>query len=201
MSKREDVKEKILKRALVHVPFDGWTKTVLELAAEEEGLERSYSWRLFPRGPIDAVEFWSQSLDKEMLKHLPPPSELRTTEKITLATKKRISLLTSHKEAARKTARFLAKPQNAGDATRLLYNTVSEIWYYAGDTSTDYNFYTKRALLAIVYSSTLLYWLKDDSEDHEKSWIFLNRRIDNVLKIPLITQKVKNTFCFWKKHG
>lgn len=201
MTKREDMKESILKRALFHVPFDGWTKSVLEQAAEEEGLDKSYSWRLFPRGPIDAIELWSQNLDKEMLNHLPSPDELRTTEKITLATKKRISLLTSHKETARKTARFLAKPQNVSDATRLLYNTVSEIWYYAGDTSTDYNFYTKRALLTIVYSSTLLYWLKDDSEDHEKSWIFLKRRIDNVLKIPTITQKVKNTFCFWRRHG
>lgn len=36
---------------------------------------------------------------------------------------------------------------------------VDDIWYWAGDRSTDFNWYTKRALLAGIYTSTgLLIW-------------------------------------------
>ncbi len=62
---------------------------------------------------------------------------------------------------------------------KLLYRTVDAIWYAAGDTSTDFNFYTKRATLAGVYSSTR-HWLNDRSEGSEATWGFLDRRIDNV---------------------
>ena len=57
------------------------------------------------------------------------------------------------------------------------------MWYAAGDTSTDFNFYTKRATLAGVYSSTLLYWLNDRSPGSEATWGFLDRRIDDVMRI------------------
>ena len=65
---------------------------------------------------------------------------------------------------------------------RLLYKTVDAMWYAAGDTSTDFNFYTKRATLAGVYSSTLLYWLNDRSEGNEATWSFLDRRIEDVMR-------------------
>jgi ubiquinone biosynthesis protein COQ9 len=69
-------------------------------------------------------------------------------------------------------------------AAECLYRTVDAIWYAAGDTATDFNFYTKRGLLAAVYSSTLLYWLDDTSEDSAKTWAFLDRRIAEVMKVP-----------------
>src|SRR3546814_8607904 len=74
-------------------------------------------------------------------------------------------------------------PQNGPLAAKLLYRTVDAIWYACGDTATDYNFYTKRALLAGVYSSTLLYWLNDRSEGFAATWAFLDRRIGEVLKV------------------
>ncbi len=198
METRDEIKENLLKRALLHVPFDGWSKNVLELAAVEAGVDASYSWRLFPHGPIDAIAYWSQQLDQDMLTALPSPEGLKVREKIALATKTRITLLIPYRETANKTARYLALPQHVTQATRMLYKTVNEIWYYAGDTSTDYNFYTKRGLLALVYSTTFLYWLKDDSEDFEKTWDFLDRRIEEVLKLP---QKIKSKLFFWRKHG
>ena len=74
-------------------------------------------------------------------------------------------------------------PLNAALGLKLLYRTVDAMWYAAGDTSTDFNFYTKRATLAGVYSSTLLYWLNDRSPGSEATWSFLDRRIDDVMKI------------------
>lgn len=190
MDDRDKIKERVIKRALIHVPFDGWSQAVLERATVEAELDPSYAWRLFPRGPLDAVSLWSHLLDREMEQNLPSDSDLRIRDKITLAVQTRLSLLTPYREAARKTATFLSLPHHLTTASRLVYRTVNDIWYYAGDTSTDYNFYTKRALLAWVYSSTFVYWLQDDSEQCEKTWRFLDRRIEEVLGLPQLPKKI-----------
>lgn len=201
MDGRDEIKEKIIKRALTHVPFDGWSQDVLERAAREEGLDSSFGWRLFPQGTLEAVAFWSHLLDQKMLEALPDPEGLRVREKITLAVKTRLTLLIPYREAARKTATFLSLPHHMGKASHLLYKTVNEMWYYAGDTSTDYNFYTKRALLGWVYSSTFLYWLRDHSEGFENTWRFLDRRIEEVLTLPTLPKKIVQRFCPWKRNG
>jgi len=198
---REDLKAKILERALIHVPFEGWSQEVLERAASETKGDSSYGWRLFPKGPLEAISFWSHLLDQQMLASLPSPENKRVRERIALGVKMRLTLLIHYREAARKTARYLAHPSHVGEATRLLYQTVNEIWYYAGDTSTDYNFYTKRGLLAWVYSLTFFYWLQDKSEGFEKTWAFLDHRIEEVLKIPTIPQRIVRSLFPWRRHG
>lgn len=190
MPKRDELKQQLLKRALVHVPFEGWSQAVLDQAALDVAGEASYGWRLFPKGPLEVISYWNAGLDQEMLAHLPSPEDHRVRDRVALAVKTRLQLLLPTREAARKTMTYLARPQNLGEATRLLYKTVNEIWYYAGDTSTDYNFYTKRGLLALVYSSTFLYWLRDDSEGCEATWTFLERRIEEVLKWPQVPKKL-----------
>lgn len=196
MEEREDLKRKILDRALLHVPFESWSAGLLERAAVEVGLDSSYGWRLFPKGPLEAVSLWGHLLDQNMLAALPSPHDMRVRDRISLSVKTRLNLLIPHREAALKTTFYLARPSHLGEATRLLYQTVNEIWYYAGDTSTDYNFYTKRALLAWVYSSTFVYWLRDTSDDYEKTWAFLDRRIGEVLNFPKMFQ-----FPWKKRHG
>jgi ubiquinone biosynthesis protein COQ9 len=201
MESRDLMKQKLLMRALVHVPFDGWSQALLEQAATEIDVDSSYGWRLFPKGPLEAVAYWSDLLDQEMLKALPSAEGLKVREKVALGVKARLNLLIPHREAARKTATYLAYPLHMGDASRLLYQTVNAIWYYAGDTSTDYNFYTKRGLLTWVYSSTFLYWLRDYSEGYRDTEAFLDRRIDEVLSLPKIPQKIAQTFFPWRRCG
>src|SRR4029077_14179482 len=96
------------------------------------------------------------------------------------------------REAARRALALLALPLNAGLGLKLLYRTVDAMWYAAGDTSADFNFYTKRAILAGVYSSTLLYWLNDRAEGSEATWSFLDRRIDDVMKFEKFKDRVRN---------
>lgn len=201
MSKREKLKQQILKRALVHVSFEGWSQAALEQAAFDVTGDASYGWRLFPKGPLEAVAYWSALLDQEMIASLPAPKTYRVRERVTLAVKTRLQLLEPTKEAARKTTAYLALPQNMPEASRLLYGTVNEIWYYAGDTATDYNFYIKRGLLAWVYSATFLYWLRDKSDEYEATWVFLGRRIDEVLKVPQLPKILMERLFFWKRHG
>src|SRR5262249_29964062 len=85
-------------------------------------------------------------------------------------------------ESVRRGLAMLALPFNGTLGLRLLYRAVDAIWYGVGDTSTDFNFYTKRATLAGVFSSTLLYWLNDRSEGNDATWSFLDRRIDDVMR-------------------
>jgi ubiquinone biosynthesis protein COQ9 len=91
----------------------------------------------------------------------------------------------------RRALSFLALPQHAALGARLLYRTVDTIWYAVGDRSTDFNFYTKRALLAAVYGATLLYWLDDRSDGFADSWGFLERRLDNVMGIPKLSARLR----------
>jgi ubiquinone biosynthesis protein COQ9 len=68
---------------------------------------------------------------------------------------------------------------------------VDALWYAAGDASSDFSFYTKRATLAAIYSATLLYWLEDGSEDFADSWDFLGRRVADALKIPKLRKEAR----------
>ena len=117
---------------------------------------------------------------------------MKVREKIAFAVRTRLEQATPHKEAVRRALGILALPGNSGLATRSLYRTCDEIWYACGDRSTDFNFYTKRGLLAAVYTSTMLFWLDDESADHEATWAFLGRRIENVMQIPKLQSRLGN---------
>jgi len=117
---------------------------------------------------------------------------LKMRERIKGAVRIRLERHAGQREAVRRALALLSLPFNAGLALKLLYKTVDAMWYAAGDTSTDFNFYTKRATLAGVYSSTLLYWLNDRSPGSEATWGFLDRRIDDVMKIEKLKARVKS---------
>lgn len=195
MDNRHELKVSVIEEAMKLVAFEGWSKDLLSQAAAQKGLDPSYGWRLFPNGVREAIVFWNTVMDERMVATLPSPDLMRVRDRIALGVKTRLMLLEAYREGEGKTARFLMNPLYVKDAAQILYRTVNEIWFYAGDSSTDYNFYTKRGLLAWVYSTTFLYWLKDTSEAYEKTWDFLNRRIEEVLALP-------HFFKFpWKRHG
>jgi ubiquinone biosynthesis protein COQ9 len=117
---------------------------------------------------------------------------LKIRDRIKSAVRLRLERHAGPREAARRALSTLSMPLNAGLALKLLYKTVDAMWYAAGDTSTDFNFYTKRATLAGVYSSTLLYWLNDRSPGAEATWAFLDRRIDDVMKFEKLKGQVRS---------
>ncbi len=111
------------------------------------------------------------------------PAGLKVRERVTLAVRTRLLQQAAHREALRAMASFLAMPAHVGLASRCLWRTVDTMWRAIGDTSTDYNYYTKRALLAGVYGSTVLVWLDDSSEGFADTFAFLDRRIGDVMAI------------------
>lgn len=188
----EALRDTLLRAALPHVPFDGWTKTALLRGAAEAGYSSTDAMRAFPDGARDMIPWHARQADRQMMQQLEKldlPS-MRIRDRIATAVRVRLEQNTGDKEAIRRAMTFLAMPQNAALATQSLYRTVDDMWFAAGDTATDWNFYTKRLLLAGVYSSTLLFWLNDRSEDHADTWAFLDRRIENVMQVPKLTGRL-----------
>lgn len=178
-------RDAILLGMLPDVAFDGWTRAAMLRGAQMAGYAREEALAAFPDGPVQVVAHFSGWADRTMLAQLAGHdlAALRVQERITLAVRTRLEILTPYREAVRRSVSFLTLPQAAGLAPRLLYRTVDAMWVAAGDTSTDYNFYTKRLLLSGVLTSTTLVWLDDRSEDNGDSWAFLDRRIRDVLRV------------------
>ncbi len=188
------LREQILRAALSHVPFDGWTLTSLQRGAADAGLDDAAAARAFPRGVAQAIELHSRLADEAMADAVAAqdPESMRVRERVATAIRLRLEAHANDREAIRRALTYLAQPQHAALGMRCLYRTVDTVWYAAGDTATDFNFYTKRALLAGVYSSTVLYWLNDKSEGCADTWRFLDRRIADAMRIPRVTKPFKD---------
>ncbi|MFZ5781130.1 MAG: COQ9 family protein [Pseudomonadota bacterium] len=173
--------------------FDGWNRQSIAAAARLLELPQGETDRLFPGGAVQILTFLSQRSDGRMVEDMEREgvATLPVRERIKRAVRIRLERHAGSREAVRRGMALLALPFNAPVALKLLYRTVDAMWYAAGDTSTDFNFYTKRATLAGVYSSTLLYWLNDRSPDSEATWAFLDRRIDDVMRIEKAKSRVR----------
>ncbi len=179
----------ILARALRLAPFEGWTSVMLRRAAAQAQVDKSVLAAAFPGGVRDLLQLWSEMLDAEMAAAMKGDAfaEKRIRDKVASAIRARIDAIgPANKEAARRAAAMLALPLYAGLSTRLVWRTVDTVWRGLGDVSTDFNFYSKRAILAGVWTTTLARWLADDSENAAATDTFLKARIDNVMQIEKI---------------
>lgn len=181
----ETEKRALLDAMLPNVAFDGWSMAALKAGAESIGMDAGLVSRAFPGGALEALDFWVRETDRAMIEayEAREGGALKIRERVALAVMLRFELVAPHREAVRRAMTLAMQPHLAPRFLGQLYRTVDAIWYAAGDTATDFNFYTKRALLAGVYSSTLLVWLDDKSEDFSVTRAFLLRRIDNVMQI------------------
>jgi len=179
-------RDALIMAALPQVPFDGWSAKSLRAAGESAGLGADAARRLFPNGPKDAVAHFMDLADRLMLQDLAAVdlASMKVRARITLGVRTRLERWTPHREAVRRALALTPLPTFTGGSFRGWYNTVDAIWRAAGDTATDFNFYTKRGLLAAVYGSTVLFWLDDRSENCAATWAFLDRRIADVMQFP-----------------
>jgi ubiquinone biosynthesis protein COQ9 len=203
----QEMREKVLAKALPHAAFDGFTDKVLQQAGEAAGVTKADLARLFENGPTRLVEFYSTHTDAEMEKRLAAMDlkAMKIRERIATAVKTRLAILKPHKEAARRAAALLSLPMHAALGAQLVYRTVDAMWRAAGDTSTDFNFYTKRGILAGVYAATAMRWFNDTSEDEKPTGEFLAARIENVMQFEKFKAKTREAlsnfpmFADWAK--
>ena len=179
-------REALITAVLGHVPFDGWSEKALLAAADECAVEAAAVRRAFPRGAASLIQYHAARIDRCMEDGLGGTEALKgmgVRQRIAAAVRLRLELEHSHREAVRAALAYCAMPQNARLSLTCLYHTVDTVWFAVGDKSTDFNFYSKRALLAGAYGATLLYWLDDSSENYEESWAFLDRRLEDVVRV------------------
>ena len=187
-----EAQDRLLDAALPHVAFDGWTEATLRAAATETGTDRELARLAFPRGGIDMALAFHRRADARLAEAIDRADlgTMRVRDRVAFCVRKRIELVAEHREAVRRGASLFALPQNAPEGMRALWETADLIWNRCGDTATDYNWYTKRMILASVISATKLYWLGDQSTDHVSTWSFLDRRLDDVMQF----EKTKAAF-------
>ncbi|MEL6807542.1 MAG: COQ9 family protein [Pseudomonadota bacterium] len=188
----ETTKDALLDAALMHVPFDGWSETTFKAAATDAGVELALARAVCPRGAIDLALAYHARGDAEMVARLKSDDlPQRFGEKVAAGVRFRLEAVTD-KEAVRRGTTLFALPMHAADGAKAIWGTADKIWEALGDTSDDVNWYTKRATLAGVYSATVLYWLGDDSTDNQATWAFLDRRIEDVMRIEKVKAQVRD---------
>lgn len=192
----QTLRDQVLLEVLTHVPFDGWSKRAMQAAEESSGLGEGAAYRAFPGGLSDMAAHASDYFDREMLTALEDVNldDMKIRDRVIAGVRARIEACMPYKEAMRRLLGYMALPGNKPLAAKNAWATCNRIWYAAGDNATDFNHYTKRGLLFPVYTTTVLYWLSDESEGSEATWGYLDRRIRDVMKIPGYQAKAKKAF-------
>lgn len=185
MTGAEEARARILKAALKHVPDRGWSEPALLAGGAEAGFDALAVRRAFPGSGGELLDAFFAETDRRMETALARRrlNDMRVRDRVATAVRVWLEACLPHRKALRRAVAVGALPANAPAALRRLYRTVDSMWRAAGDTATDFSFYTKRALLAAVYGATLLYWLDDRSEGCAETWAFLGRRIEDVMRL------------------
>ena len=185
-------KEQLVLSMLHHIPFDGWSWDALYKGAEETKYftkklterDRNELRSIFDNDLVELIKMFNKILDDRMEENFIKIKNLhKTSEKIKKMILLRLDSSFLYKESVRLSLSFMSLPQNSKKSISMLYKTCDQIWRLAGDTSTDFSFYTKRIILSGVYTSTLLYWINDENNDLKDTELFLERRLSDVAKI------------------
>jgi len=164
--------------------FDGWSDAARDMAAEAAGIDRDLARLAFADGAVEMIDAWFAHVDAVMAATLPAETlgAMKIRARIAALVEARLAAVAPNRESLRRALAILALPQNVARAARLGWRSVDTMWRLAGDTATDYNHYTKRAMLLAVYGATVTVFLDDDSEDHADTRAFLARRIDGIMR-------------------
>ena len=199
------LRQAILEQLLSEAAFEGWTRETLMAAAKnanlpEGSMAEGIVDRLFPHGIGDALAFWSEAEDRAMVEAFEAlnPRPHGVTKKITWLIRQRIEQLDWNREAARRAGSTLALPHHGKRGAELVWQTADTMWRAIGDTSTDFNFYTKRASLSAIYPATLTHWFQDagdaaSDEPYAGTWEFLDARIENLMQFEKLKARVQKT--------
>ncbi|WP_347302254.1 COQ9 family protein [Croceibacterium sp. TMG7-5b_MA50] len=168
--------------------FDGWSDVALVSAAEMAGVDLAVARLAYPGGAIDMIGGWIASIDVAMQAAFPAETlaAMKVRERIRALVLFRLQAAGHQREALRRAIAVQALPQNAARSLKAGWNSADLMWRMAGDTATDYNYYTKRTTLLAVYGSTLAVFVNDDSDEQAETRAFLDRRLDGVMRFEKI---------------
>ena len=164
--------------------FDGWSRQAVDTAAGQLGIDPVQARLAMPKSRASLIDCYIQEVDRALEAGLTAErlGTMKIREKIRAIIWRRLEIMGPAREAVRRALAILAMPQNLPLALRISWRSADLMWRIAGDTSTDFNHYTKRITVGAVYGSTLLVWLDDQGEGWKETSAFLDRRIDDVMK-------------------
>ena len=186
-----ELRDALAPLVAANAAFDGWGAAARDLAADGLGVDRDVALLALPDAAA-MIDAWFASIDRAMVQTLPSErlGNMKVRDRIAALVEARLDRLAPHRESLRRALAILAMPQNAVRGAKLGWRAADLMWRAAGDTATDYNHYTKRAILAAVYASTVTVFLEDDSEGQVDTRAFLARRIEGIMRF----EKAKGQF-------
>jgi len=188
MPVKQDVakQDRLLNAILARVPQKGWTELAVAAAVKDSRLSVDEGKRLFAAGIKDVIRAFEDKTDQAVRQKIRANrrfAAMRVRDKVTFGVRARLEFLAEHRAAVQRLVVWYALPTHLPHAVAHLWHVADFIWGEAGDTSTDYNRYTKRLLLAAVFKATLIFWLNDISPDYRETWAFLDRRIADAMAL------------------
>ncbi len=192
-SELDEVREQVLAAMLPEVVFEGWTSEAYALALRNSSIDEPRANLAFPRGALDVAIYFHKAADARMAEELDGRVGDITSisQKVQEAILLRLDIASEELEAVRRAAAVFALPQNAAISAKLVWHTADAIWNAIGDDSKGFTYYTKRSSLSAVYSTSLLYYLSDQSADHQDTANFVERRIHDMGSFSKFTSKFK----------
>lgn len=180
----DELRAALAPEIAANAAFDGWGAEALGLAADALGADRDVAALAYPGGAVEMIDAWFAHVDRAMLAELLADAlaSMKIRARITALIEARLTALAPERESLRRALAVLALPQNLARAAKLGWRSVDVIWRTAGDTATDYNFYTKRTILLGVYGATISVFLDDESDGWADTRAFLARRIDGIMR-------------------
>ena len=190
--KLNKIRNEILSEAKSYVVKCGWSEEMFNKVALNSKYESSVIFTLFPKGYISLIQLYLDEINKKMNDESKKLNliRFRVHERIKELCILRFKIMVKEKKVISKTFFHLLLPSNYSFCIKNLYKTVDQIWFLAGDNSTDFNFYSKRAILASIYSAAILHFINNDN--FEETIRLLNRLLKKVSKIPKIKQRFNN---------
>lgn len=164
--------------------FDGWTDTALAEAARTARVDEDVARLAFKDGAMAMIGAWIATVDNAMAAALPSEKlgTMKIRERIRSLVQFRLDAVATREEALRRALAVMAMPRNAAEAVRMGWHSADLMWRLAGDTATDWNHYSKRAILASLYAATLAILVNDESLEKVETRAFLDRRIEGVMR-------------------
>lgn len=195
-----EIRLAVLDAALPNAAFDGWTAEVLRAAVAAADIDNDMAVLAFPDGVSDLIAAFSARGDDLMAEALADvdAATLKIRDRIRRGVIARIEADVPHRIAARRAAAAMALPPRQIKGGRLTFATAHRIWRWAGDTDTDWNFYSKRLILSGVIASTRLRWFTDDADDFAATKDFLDRRIGDVMRFEKFKAETRKTRETWR---
>ena len=178
----EELRLELAPRIAAAAVFDGWSAEAVAAAASEAGVDPHVAAYAFPGGAMDMIAAWIGHVDAAMERELPAAAfaDIPVHKRVRRLLQFRLGAVTGQEEALRRALAIMAMPQNAPRSLRLGWESADAMWRLAGDVATDYNHYTKRAILAGVYTATLAIFVDDKSDDKAETLAFLDRRLAGI---------------------